>query len=428
MWEGTGSVWTLPSATMASWAETEHWNFRNNAAVLPPIRATQKGNLARPHSRSPQQPGGHTMRCYITKETGVSFHLRKEKKKRSWANRNGVMECSGRGRNSSVGRVLDSLSCLMQCRGFNPPLRRIFLVEGIFPLELTWVLTPFPQNSFGWEYKLRSSLCTHAFHRTDSKDPDIHVLDGWMPATKTRSMRHPWRRNVITPMVGLKTVTRKKNLTQNGEPQRYSLGTMKKKKKKKKKCSVQEALFSWHPAYVKMNKPASSRMPRGPKNKKKLKKKSLRFSLTSDLMPYDVMLRCSCCPVVKCVLSSPKHRSVRVWVGFKNPVRLRARLTLTMAWSYCSCHVDPTLWVREVGAEEGGGEREDLCNCDSPEYKQPGVADGGQLRCVPLPVTLCQVTDWVTESRADFIMKHEAIWTNKQFRHFISPISTAVVR
>ena len=24
----------------------------------------------------------------------------------------------------------------------------------------------------------RSSLCIHAFHRTDSKDPDVHVLDG----------------------------------------------------------------------------------------------------------------------------------------------------------------------------------------------------------------------------------------------------------
>ena len=22
-----------------------------------------------------------------------------------------------------------------------------------------------------------TSLCTHAFHRTDSKDPDVHVLD-----------------------------------------------------------------------------------------------------------------------------------------------------------------------------------------------------------------------------------------------------------
>ena len=34
------------------------------------------------------------------------------------------------------------------------------------------------KNSFGGEYKPRSSLCTHAFHRTDSEDPDVHVLDG----------------------------------------------------------------------------------------------------------------------------------------------------------------------------------------------------------------------------------------------------------
>ena len=38
--------------------------------------------------------------------------------------------------------------------------------RGDFPLELTWLLTPFPQNSFRWEYKPRSSLCTHTFHRT----------------------------------------------------------------------------------------------------------------------------------------------------------------------------------------------------------------------------------------------------------------------
>ena len=38
-----------------------------------------------------------------------------------------------------------------------------FPVEGIFPLELTWVQTPFPPK---------------LFHRTDSKDPDVHVLDG----------------------------------------------------------------------------------------------------------------------------------------------------------------------------------------------------------------------------------------------------------
>ena len=38
----------------------------------------------------------------------------------------------------------------------------------------------------GWEYKPRSGLCTHAFHGMDSKDPDIYVLDRWMPATKTQ--------------------------------------------------------------------------------------------------------------------------------------------------------------------------------------------------------------------------------------------------
>ena len=52
-------------------------------------------------------------------------------------------------------------------------------------LELIWVLTPFPQISFGWGYKLRSSPCTRAFHCTDSKQPDVYVLDGWMPTTKT---------------------------------------------------------------------------------------------------------------------------------------------------------------------------------------------------------------------------------------------------
>ena len=77
-----------------------------------------------------------------------------------------------------VGSALGSLSCLMQRHGFDTLQGRFFFpVEGIFPLELTWVLTPFPQTSFGCEYKPRSSLYSHAFHRTDSKDPDIHVLD-----------------------------------------------------------------------------------------------------------------------------------------------------------------------------------------------------------------------------------------------------------
>ena len=35
-----------------------------------------------------------------------------------------------------------------------------------------------PPQTLSEEYIPRSSLCTHAFYRTDSKDPDILVLDG----------------------------------------------------------------------------------------------------------------------------------------------------------------------------------------------------------------------------------------------------------
>ena len=43
-----------------------------------------------------------------------------------------------------VGSVLGSRSCLMQRRGFDAPLGIIFPAEGIFPLEVTLVLAPFP--------------------------------------------------------------------------------------------------------------------------------------------------------------------------------------------------------------------------------------------------------------------------------------------
>ena len=70
------------------------------------------------------------------------------------------------------------------------------------------------------------------------KDYDIHVLDGWMLATKT----HPactihedgmW----LLQWLDLKNGHIHKNLTQNGEPQRYSWGMQKKKKEKKKECT-----------------------------------------------------------------------------------------------------------------------------------------------------------------------------------------------
>ena len=136
------------------------------------------------------------------------------------------------GRNSSVG---SAWARCPRCRGFDPPLGT-FSVEGIFPLELTWVQTQFAQNSFGWEYKPRSSLCTHAFHRTDSKDPDVHVLDGWMPATKnTPSTHHPRRRNVTTLMVGLK----KRSHTQKSHPRVVNPRDIAGERKKTKKTNKQ---------------------------------------------------------------------------------------------------------------------------------------------------------------------------------------------
>ena len=89
-----------------------------------------------------------------------------------------------------------------QRRGFDPPLGK-FSGRGDFSLGVNMGSNSIPpsppppppqkkrkkKNSFGWEYKPRSSLSTHAFHRTDSKDPDVHVLAGWMPATKTHPAR-----------------------------------------------------------------------------------------------------------------------------------------------------------------------------------------------------------------------------------------------
>ena len=57
---------------------------RTSAAVLPHLRATQKGNLARPHSLSPQavrKPEGPAMHCHLHRGDW-NFHLTNEKKKK----------------------------------------------------------------------------------------------------------------------------------------------------------------------------------------------------------------------------------------------------------------------------------------------------------------------------------------------------------
>ena len=133
------------------------------------------------------------------------------------------------GRRPPRYRPLGSLSCLMQHRGFDKPLGRIFLVEGTFLLVFTWVLTPFPQNPFGWEYKSRSSLCTQALRHMDSKDPDVHFLDRWMPATKTHPACTINKDGMWLPQwLDRKNGHIGKNLTQNGDPHRFSWGTQEK--------------------------------------------------------------------------------------------------------------------------------------------------------------------------------------------------------
>ena len=124
------------------------------------------------------------------------------------------------GQNSWLACVLGLLSCLMQCCGFGS-LLKIFLVEGVLPLELPWVLNPFPKNSLGWEYKPRSSLCTHALHHTHTLKRSWHSCPRWVNAGNKNapSMHLPWRWNVTISMVGFKKNGHTcKNFTENGEP------------------------------------------------------------------------------------------------------------------------------------------------------------------------------------------------------------------
>ena len=66
----------------------------------------------------------------------------------------------------------------MQRRGFDPPLRRFFSGRGGFSLGVYMGPDSILKKLFRIRVYSRSSLCTHAFHCTDSKDLDIYVLDG----------------------------------------------------------------------------------------------------------------------------------------------------------------------------------------------------------------------------------------------------------
>ena len=60
----------------------------------------------------------------------------------------------------------------------------------------------------------------------------------------TPSTHHAQRRNVTTLMVGLKNGHIRKNLTQSGEPQRYSWGMQKKQNKTNKLCKLMSLIIT----------------------------------------------------------------------------------------------------------------------------------------------------------------------------------------
>ena len=71
----------------------------------------------------------------------------------------------GGGRNSSVGSVLGLQSCVMQRHEFNPQE----ILKFMSPKTLS-------EGSIN-----RGLVCVHmhsSFHHTDSKGPEIHVLEG----------------------------------------------------------------------------------------------------------------------------------------------------------------------------------------------------------------------------------------------------------
>ena len=129
--------------------------------------------------------------------------------------------------------VLGSLSCVMQRRGFDPPLslryRGFFFPpwsKHCFCLHSTKTLSGKSVNP--------GLVCAH-MHSIARTQKTLTLCPRQVNAGNKNvpSIHNQRRRNVTTPMVGLRNGHIRKNLTKNGEPQRYSSGTLKRKKKKK---------------------------------------------------------------------------------------------------------------------------------------------------------------------------------------------------
>ena len=90
-----------------------------------------------------------------------------------------------------------------------------FPVEGIFPLELTWVQTPFPKKTLSDESTYRGLVCARVHFIARLKRSWRSCPRRVNAGNKnTPSTHHPRRRNVTTLMVGLK----KRSHTQKSHP------------------------------------------------------------------------------------------------------------------------------------------------------------------------------------------------------------------
>ena len=85
----------------------------------------------------------------------------------------------------AVTAQLALLSCEMQHRRFHPPWSHP--VAGTFPLELTQIQTLLSTTLL--DERMRASMCMYAFIHMYSKVHNIQAQDGWMPSTKTQTMK-----------------------------------------------------------------------------------------------------------------------------------------------------------------------------------------------------------------------------------------------
>ena len=172
---------------------------------------------------------------------------------RKWAEDQAVWEANWDEENENVhrqkwGRNSSLVVCWAWCPAWSSVVGLILLWGGFFsgrgnfPLELTRVLTPHPlplppPTPSLWDESInRGLVCAHM--HSISRPQRIPTF--MSKAGECRQQKHTQHAQLTKTKCDylngwLKNGHMRRNLTQNGEPQRYSLWAQKKKKEKKKK-------------------------------------------------------------------------------------------------------------------------------------------------------------------------------------------------